>query len=301
MMLSNRELNDQERLMVAKLEYQILQDGELVRIVNRPFWVVQQHILMADGFQMLIIQNRRQREYTLLFKGSSGIIKGTPETWNHEWLGTNLPIGRSLFIQRDLIPSQLQTAAKVLNQVLKRWPQAKFYLYGHSLGSINIQYALASCSKIGRVKRADIYEGPNIYWLLSRRQQQHVRKFKHKVNNYIDVYDPVAAGYVDGRYLVGRLRYVKSKLLPPISQHMWGGYQFSSNGRLRLQPLDDRFRFRAVVNRRLMVKRAPFTTPGEDWWPLIGKQSRWLTGSRTPFAHENDFTVRKIIEQWRLK
>lgn len=297
-MLSNRDLNDQERLDVAKLEYQLLQDGEIVQIANRPFGIVVRHVQMADGFQLFIIQNRPQKEYTLLFKGSSGIIKGTPETWNNEWLATNLPIGWSLFVQRGTIPRQLRTAAQVLNRILKAWPTAKFYVYGHSLGSINVQYALANCHKIGRIKRADIYEGPNIYWLLSRRQRQQVRKFKHKVNNYIDVYDPVTAGYLDGRYLVGQLRYVKSHLLPLISQHMWGGYQFWPSGRLMLQPIDERFKFRAELNRRLMTRKTSFSL---ERWPLDRDNNPLLQSSNLMLRKESGFPVSQELQQWLFR
>ena len=256
-MLCNRDLNDRERLQVAQMEYQLLQTDQVVKIDQQPFGRVIQHCQTADGFQMFVIENRPQREYTLLFKGSSGLIKGTIETWNHEWLATNLPIGWYLFVQRGVIPSQLRTAARKLNGILRKYPEAKFYLYGHSLGSINIQYALANCLKLGQIKRGDIYEGPNIYWLLSRRQRRRVRKFKHKVNNYIDVYDPVTAGFVDGRHLVGRLRYVKSRLLPPIQQHMWGGYQFTKTDRLLVQPINELFKIRADFNRRVMFRHSP--------------------------------------------
>lgn len=68
---------------------------------------------------MFVIENRLGREYTLLFKGSSGLIKGTPRTWTDDWLSTNLPIGWSFLFQRGQVPDQLVEAARLLNRFLK--------------------------------------------------------------------------------------------------------------------------------------------------------------------------------------
>ena len=248
----NRNLTDQQRVAVAKAEYQLLNPGDEIQVDHQRFGKVVNHLYTDDGFQMYVIENRPQAEYTLLFKGSSGLLKGNPETWSNEWLATNFPIGWALLFQRNAVPSQLKTAARELNRVLKRNPAARFYLYGHSLGAINIQYALSHCRHLGQVKRADIYEGPNMFWLLNQRERKHVRKFKHKVHNYVDVYDPITVAYVDGRHLVGKLHYVNSKRLPPITQHMWGGYTFDDHGRLRTRPLDAVFIKRAQLGQRWM-------------------------------------------------
>lgn len=136
--MNNRNLTDQQRVTVAKLEYQLLEPNQVIILAGQPFGKVLQHIYTADGLQMFVIENRPQKEYTLLFKGSSGIMKGNPETWTNEWLDTNLPIGWSMLFQRGEIPQQLRTATRVLNRVLCQHPNAHFYLYGHSLGSINV-------------------------------------------------------------------------------------------------------------------------------------------------------------------
>lgn len=250
--MNNRNLTDQQRVTVAKLEYQLLEPNQVIILAGQPFGKVLQHIYTADGLQMFVIENRPQKEYTLLFKGSSGIMKGNPETWTNEWLDTNLPIGWSMLFQRGEIPQQLRTATRVLNRVLCQHPNAHFYLYGHSLGSINVQYALSHCHHIGQIRRADIYEGPNIYWLLNASERKQVRKFKHKVYNYVDVYDPIVVGYVDRRRLVGRLKYVDSHLLPPINQHMWGGYMFTSRGKLKTRSIDKLFLKRGAMDQYWM-------------------------------------------------
>lgn len=261
----NRELTDEQRVIVAKMEYQLLKPQQELFLNQRFFGRVWQHVYTASGFQMYVVVNRPLKEYTLLFKGSSGIVKGSPRTWTDEWLTTNFPIGWSLLFQRGSIPTQLRDAAQWLNRLCKQFPQAHFYLYGHSLGSINLQYALSCCRHIGQIKRASLYEGPNIFELFNHRERHHVRKFKHKVDNYIDVYDPIVVGYVDRRHMVGKLRYVQSRRLPPITQHMWGGYQFDSQGKLLTKPIDTTFIRRAQSGQQWMASGHELYSKGQRW------------------------------------
>lgn len=261
----NRELTDEQRVEVAKMEYQLLKPQQKLQLAGHFFGRVLFHIYTASGLQMYVIENRPAKEYTVLFKGSSGIIKGTPRTWTDEWLSTNFPIGWSMLVQHGAIPDQLQDAARKLNWVCRQFPHARLYLYGHSLGSINLQYALSRCRHIGQVQRADIYEGPNIFALFNHHERHHVRKFKHKVFNYVDIYDPITVGYVDRRHLVGQLRYVQSKRYPPIAQHMWGGYRFNSRGQLVTQRINAAFVQRAVVGQRLMSDGHELYSKSQDW------------------------------------
>lgn len=265
MKMMNRELTDLQRVAVAKLEYQLLEPGQMVRLEGTIFGQVLRHIYTNHGFQMFVIENRPGQEYTLLFKGSSGLIKGTPRTWTDDWLSTNLPIGWSFLFQKGQVPDQLVEAARLLNEVLRQRPGAKFYLYGHSLGSINLQYALSHCNHIGQVKRVDLYEGPNIFALFNHREQHHVRKFKHKVYNYVDIYDPITVGYFDRRHMVGKLCYIQSKLYPPITQHMWGGYQFDARGRLLTQAVNETFFKRAEFDQRWMSSGHAFYSKSQGW------------------------------------
>lgn len=133
------------------------------------------------------------------------------------------------------------------------------------MGSINLQYALSHCRHIGQVKLADLYEAPNIFALLNNRERHHVRKFKHKVHNYVDIYDPVTVGYADRRHMVGQLGYLQSKLYPPITQHMWGGYQFDTHGRLLTQPVNAAFYKRADFDQRWMNGGHEFYSKGQGW------------------------------------
>ena len=253
-MVDNAHASDREQVAIAQLEYADLQPGQEVFLTGRFFGYVIDHVYKADGFQMFVIadQGQQPRELTILFKGSSGLIKGNPETWTTEWLQTNFPILMAMLFGSPNPPSQLQTAVRELNRILKQYPRASAYLYGHSLGAINLQYALAHCRYIGQVKRVNLYEGPNLFGLLNHHERKHVRAFKHKTYNFVDVYDPVTLGYIDARQLVGQLRYVKSSFNTPIAAHMWGGYQFNAAGSLLTQRIDERFKVKAEMYQKAM-------------------------------------------------
>lgn len=114
------------------------QVGVPIKVGRYPLGQVLAHIYEPDGFQLFVIGPAVQpRELVLLFKGSSGLRKGNPTTWNDEWLATNLPLLQALLRHQRHIPSQLQTAARVLNGLVAQYPRAKFFIYGHSLGAIN--------------------------------------------------------------------------------------------------------------------------------------------------------------------
>lgn len=265
--MNNQYLTDEQRVLVAKMEYQLLTPGQKLQLGSQTLGIVLQHIYTADGFQAFVIGNRwdNPRQVTILFKGSSGLIRGNKGTITNEWLNTNFPILWSLLFQNHQVPAQLTTAARMLNRLLKQYPQAKFYLYGHSLGAINLQYALAHCRYLGRIKQVSLYEGPNLYILMNHREQQRVRKFKHKTDNYVDVNDPVTLGYYDGRHLVGKLHYVDCEPLPPVTAHMWGGYRFWPSGRLMTKRVDEDFRLVADRQQQLMAIGASMNASWRQW------------------------------------
>jgi len=55
--------------------------------------------------------------------------------------------------------------------------------------------------------------------------------------------------------MVGKLQYVDSvPLNNPIKQHMWGGYQFDKNGKLKLRPIDEAFLTESQNEHKLLTK-----------------------------------------------
>ena len=277
----NAQLTDQQRVELAGLEYQPLGVGDHVRLSNgKRIGRVKRAFYKQDGLRGTIIVNHHQdhNEITVLFRGSSGLRHGNPTTWSNEWLATNLPIGRLIVEHRvGEIPSQLKSAAGLLNHLMQQDLTAHYYIYGHSLGAINAQYALANCDYPACLSEAWLYEGPNVYWLLNDQQKAQAAILRNKINNYIDSLDIVTLGYTDLHHAIGRVRYVQSILLDPISQHMWGGYQFDQNGRLYTKPVAE---YREKIDRELIEHVSQASSSWRQWRQEQVKKrqelNRWL-------------------------
>lgn len=227
-------LTDRQRVQLAQLEYYDWRVGQVVRLPDQTtIGTVGQVINTPDGFRATVVKSGLQ-EQVILLRGSSGIRRGDPTTWTNEWLRVNLPVGDAILHQLPDIPTEMWTAARQVNQLLAANPTTRFYIYGHSLGSINGQFALANCGYPDRVSGVWLYEGPNLYWLLNAQQRRIAVNLRCQIFNYIDPRDVVALGYLDDQHTVGLLRVIQSPLVNPISQHMWGGYQFDQAGRLLL-------------------------------------------------------------------
>lgn len=250
--MSNKELTDFERVELTKKAYADLQLGQVIAINGKAIGQVVQSVYRPDGMQAFVLSNAR--ELTLLYKGSFGFLKGTPQTWRDEWLKTNLPVLVALLSNQRIIPQQLISAGRLLNQVIKTYPGQRIYIYGHSLGSINAQYALAGCNQPQRIARAYLYEGTNIWQLLERKERAKAGKLREKIYNYVDIYDPVTLGITASHHMVGKLQYVASQKMPPIKQHMWGGYHFDEKGCLQLKQVDDAFLVEAASERKFLTK-----------------------------------------------
>ena len=240
----NECLTDKERVQLAQKAYEGLNIGETVEIGQKAIGVLTRDVYAEDGMQAFLLENHTgpQIEITVLFKSSYGLKKGNVTTWRDEWMKTNLPIFVNMVTDSRAVPSQLLTAAKYLNRWLLEFPKSRFYIYGHSLGAINAQYALANCRHSGQIAGAYLYEGTNIWRMLDRRQRQMANHLRPKINAYVDIYDPVTLGYTATHKMVGRLHYIDSvQLKNPVKQHMWGGYRFDEHGRLLEKPVDAKF------------------------------------------------------------
>ena len=235
----NEQLTDQERVELTKKSYENLQLGESITIGQHHLGIVCRVERAEDGMRAFVISN--PNEITILYKGSYGIKKGTPQTWRDEWFKTNLPILRAMLSHERRIPSQLKSASKFLNHVNSQFRGSRVYIYGHSLGSINAQFALANCRHPEAIAAAYLYEGTNIWLLLTLKERRCVAKMRERIYNYVDIYDPVTLGITETHHMVGKLCYVDSEPMKPIKQHMWGGYQFNADGSLKLRKVDQAF------------------------------------------------------------
>ena len=246
-------LTDRQRVWLAQREYWDWRAGQQVQLPDQTLiGQVECVINTADGFRDTVVK-RGPRKKIVLLRGSSGIRHGDPTTWTNEWLWVNLPVGDAILHQLPDIPAEMWTAVNCLNQLMANNPAATFYIYGHSLGSINGQFALANCRYPERVAGAWLYEGPNLYWLLNARQRKRILNLRCRIFNYIDSRDVVALGYLDAQHTIGLLQIVQWILVSPIGQHMWGGYQFDQTGRLLLAD-DAELQYRSLLDRYLFER-----------------------------------------------
>ena len=91
------------------------------------------------------------QEVTVLFRGSTGpdhILNEAPDVWN-DWAENDAVIAKRIVMQsnpsdRDNSTEQLKASARALKDVMEKYPNAKINIYGHSLGSMDAQYAMAA-------------------------------------------------------------------------------------------------------------------------------------------------------------
>lgn len=155
-------------------------------------------------------------------------------------------------------PSQFKDAAAHLKEVIRKYPNAKIDLYGHSLGSMNIQYALAclteeEASHIGTVH---LYNGPNAYSILTPEQKARIDSLKYKIYNHIDHKDLVSLGYQDSgsKESSGIVKHLKTKNLKNTGlQHMMHGYIYDKDGNLVLEKGTEAITRKEIIEERMKV------------------------------------------------
>ncbi len=130
-------------------------------------------------------------------------------------------------------PGQFKDAAKHLKEVIRKYPNAKIDLYGHSLGSMDVQYALSNLTEeeMRHIGTAHIYNGPNIYPLLTKGQKARLDSVKYKIFNQIDHNDIVSLGYnlYGSIGAAGIVRHIKTTEENVDDQHMMKGYIYDKN------------------------------------------------------------------------
>ncbi|MGT2884507.1 alpha/beta fold hydrolase [Streptococcus ferus] len=99
---------------------------------------------------------------TVLFRGSAGPDKVLTEDFRNDWLENDMVLANRIWTEEktpyprnyDQSTAQLRAASDALNKIMKTYPNSKVNLYGHSLGSMNAQYAMANLSQkaLSRVK-----------------------------------------------------------------------------------------------------------------------------------------------------
>lgn len=229
----NEELTGRQRVTLTQLAYRNWNVGQTVFLDYGRIKIgrIEKIVHQTNDLYIVVIVSEKRDEVTLLFRGSTGII-GDSDVWVKQWLRTNFPVGSAILTQQHEIPDQLTSASATLNRLMSEYSRAHFWLYGHSLGSINAQYALANCFYPKRLANSYLYEGPNIYWLLTEDQRKRALQIRCQIFNYVDPRDIVTLGYLDYQRVIGLLRVVNSRLVDPLNQHLFGGYQYDQQGEI---------------------------------------------------------------------
>ena len=187
------------------------------------------------------------QEVTVLFRGSTGpdhILNEAPDVWN-DWAENDAVIAKRIVMQsnpsdRDNSTEQLKASARALKDVMEKYPNAKINIYGHSLGSMDAQYAMADleAAQIERIQQAYIYNGPDIYRILSPKQRKIVDQIKGRIYNYADPKDMISMVGRDPSKgsigSVGMVYYVDSEQEDFVNQHMTYGYRLDKDGKIKI-------------------------------------------------------------------
>ena len=237
----NSMYSEYERKLIAEKEYDnTLQVDNDIYIETRKSSIgtVRQVIENETGIKVYVVESPDHSEVSVLYEGSKAPFD---EGWEVDWFENDIPMAHSILTGEKGTTSQLKASADILNDVLVRYPNAKVTVYGHSLGSMNAQYALANVRDISRISGAYIYQGPNIYPVLTEEQRQRVDAMKYRIHNYVDDKDMIPIGYPKNRMdsvgVVGIMHHVDSKQQIDFiySQHLWGGYVFNEDGSLKIK------------------------------------------------------------------
>lgn len=244
----NRDYSDHERQSIANEEYSVYEPSDPLTIKNdkgelEDIGTVRQVIEDETGLKAYVVESSDKSEVSILYEGSKEPGK---DGWEVDWKVNDIPMAKNIITKKKEVTPQLESAATTLNKVLENYPNAKISVYAHSLGSMNAQYALANVRDISRISGAYIYQGPNIYPVLTEEQRQRVDAMKYRIHNYIDQRDTVPIGYpkdapgykaeLNSKNAVGIVHHVDSSFnLNPVEQHMWGGYVFNEDGSLKIK------------------------------------------------------------------
>ena len=219
------------------------------------------------------------KEITIMYQGSaspSNLFTNGDEFWR-DWKDNDAPALYNIIKgqatgEPGKAPGQWEASAAYLKEMMEKYPNAKINLYGHSLGSMDVQYAIANVKDHNRINSVNIYQGPNIYPTLTPEQKANVSALYSKTNNYIDSNDMIGLGYYKGQGTVGKVYKFNGynmplseadnrrfdEVFPGLSNfrsglefidkipglniatsgvkmnitHMWGGYRFDKDGNL---------------------------------------------------------------------
>lgn len=241
---------EKQRMRIANIEYsKVMYVGKQIQIKEgkhfKTIGYVSDVVNDGTGQNAYVITDKPTsssassvKQVTVLYRGSSANISMDAAD---DWLDNDIPAAVNILINNQSPTPQLLASSQTLKDMMAKYPKAQFDIYGHSLGSMDAQYAVANLSikEQSRLSGGYFYEGPNIYNMLNDKQRDNVKALNqlNKTFNYVDTKDLVPLGYGTDKNTVGLYVKVLSKNgTGKIDQHMWGGYQFDDDGNVFVDP-----------------------------------------------------------------
>lgn len=240
--------SDKQRIGIAKQEYENYRIGQVIAIdkgktkigyvsefINNKKTGEQTYIITPEKLPKnpTPADLEKVQNVTVLYRGSTELMKG--DDWVTDWVKNDVPMANQVIGGGQQMPTaQLKSSSQTLKNAMGRYSNASFDIYGHSLGSMNGQYAISDTENPERIRSAYLYEGPNIHTVLNDRQQKTAEELQNRIFNYIDDKDLITIGYSRAS-TVGMLIRIDSKKTGVMKQHMWGGYQFDKKGNIRIE------------------------------------------------------------------
>lgn len=153
-----------------------------------------------SGLDALVVKDPKTKTIRVIYQGSRGNMLLSKDWTMNDWPMAGRIMGSSPspppvpdrpcppllnMLARPSMPDlrppwvtgQLKDASRLLKKTLKDNPGYSVEVYGHSLGSMDGQYAVSSLdeAEAKRIKGAWLYEGPDIYPALNEGQKKRAR------------------------------------------------------------------------------------------------------------------------------
>ncbi|TCD54691.1 hypothetical protein EJ419_02325 [Alloscardovia theropitheci] len=109
----------------------------------------------STGLKMYVVKTD-EKHYTVLYQGSQAPNLSDPLGAGADWLLNDFPMAFNISMGIQQPTNQLAKASESLNRLMDKHKDAHFDIYGHSLGSMNAQYALANVTDSSRIDSAHI-------------------------------------------------------------------------------------------------------------------------------------------------
>jgi hypothetical protein len=267
----SKAYTDEERVEIAKKEYDDWKLNYDVTLENdKSIGVISQVNDKSTGEQSFVItdkycsptanveQRNQVKEVTVLYRGSTGVDKIAQEPVDvyRDWIVNDVTMASNVLGRNQgSVSPQLKSSAETLKNVMSAYPNAEVFVYGHSLGSMNAQYAVADLSDkdSSRIGGGFFYQGPNVYETLTPAQKITADALTklNKLFNYVDSKDLVPIGYGTDKMAVGNVIKVNSKKVGIVGQHMWGGYDYNKDGSIKTDKVGNIQLAKYTVNQQL--------------------------------------------------